>query len=139
MEKGLILFDDECLICNSFIEFIDKRNNFFLYSTFDNIALFNELYDLEIINQNKIIVIINGDIYYGIMALKAIFKILYKNSVYIIFFKIVPIKILEFFYWAVAKYRYVFGKKTKCNFSLSIQSKIINQSNVKKFGSLHLN
>lgn len=112
----IIVFDGECLICNSFYKWVlrnDKNNHFFFSNIQSQFYSKNSNIDKS---KNSIIVIINNKkILYESDAVAYIFRKTKKQLAIRILISIFPKFISNFFYRIVAKNRYkIFGKKEKC-------------------------
>ena len=112
----IIVFDGECLICNSFYKWVirnDKKNVFMFTNTQSKFYSKNSN-----INKSKdsIIVIINNNkILYESDAIAYIFRKTKTQLAIRILISIFPKFISNFFYRILAKNRYkIFGKKEKC-------------------------
>jgi predicted DCC family thiol-disulfide oxidoreductase YuxK len=125
MKTGLIVFDMDCLVCNRFVEWVDKRNVYYLYASLGTIDAINRHLSTNIENLNKIVVLEKGAVYYGAVAIKQIIKKVYPNTVIIKFFELLPEVIIEKCYDIFARNRFIFGTKKQCEISLSISEKIV--------------
>lgn len=130
MKTGLIVFDMDCLVCNRFVEWVDKRNVYYLYASLGTINAINRHLSTNIENLDKIVVLENGAVYYGAAAIKQIIKKVYPNTVIIKFFELLPEVIIEKCYDIFARNRLVFGTKKQCEISLSISEKIVTDANI---------
>ncbi len=112
----IIVFDGECLICNSFYKWVlrnDKKNDFF----FSNIQsqFYSRNSNIDKSKDSIIVIINNKKILYESDAVAYIFRKTKKQLAIRILISIFPKFISNFFYRIVAKNRYkIFGKKEKC-------------------------
>ena len=112
----IIVFDGECLICNSFYKWVirnDKKNHFF----FSNIQsqFYSKNSNIDKSKDSIIVIINNKKILYESDAVAYIFRKTKKQLAIRILISILPKFISNFFYRIVAKNRYkIFGKKEKC-------------------------
>ena len=127
---NIIIFDIDCIICNSFIEKIDKVNDVFLYASLNDLELINRNLNTKMLNLNKIIVFENGNIYYGGNAIKHLLQVFYPNLFIVKFIAWIPNYIINIVYKAIANNRYLFGSKRSCNVNFSIRSKLITDANI---------
>ncbi|KAB8037749.1 DUF393 domain-containing protein [Silvanigrella paludirubra] len=106
MDKPVIIIDDQCLICNKFIQFVIRQDKkeVFLFSAFR--YFFND-------TPNTVILIFQNKVYTRSVAVLKIFQLLKFpwNLFYIL--NIIPKFILNFFYNLFAKYRYQFFNKVE--------------------------
>lgn len=116
-QKGIIFFDDECLLCNKTVLFLLKRDRKKVLqfapiggSTFKALKL-----ESNSSNKNSVIFLKNGQ---ASLRSTAILKILYELPFpwkLTIIFKVVPKSIRDFFYRYVADNRHrLFGKNNIC-------------------------
>lgn len=116
-QKGIVFFDDDCLLCNKTVLFLlgRDRNKVLQFAPIGGSTF--KLLNLETISSNKNSVIFwkNGQVS---MRSTAILKILYELPLpwkLAIIFRIVPRSIRDFFYSYIAKNRNkFFGKNNIC-------------------------
>ena len=116
-QKGIVFFDDDCLLCNKTVLFLLKRdtNKVLQFAPIGG-STFKSL-NLETIssNKNSVIFLTNGKTY---LRSTAVLKILYQLPFpwkLATIFSIVPSSIRDFFYRLVAKNRNkLFGKNNIC-------------------------
>ena len=119
LDKGIVLFDDECNFCNSTVLFLikyDKRDKLRFASQQSEIGMnllhANSYYESSL---NTIIFINNKQVFVKTEALLEICKLLVGLPRIFIVAKIIPIKIRDYCYAVFTKYRYkLFGKKNEC-------------------------
>lgn len=116
-QKGIVFFDDDCLLCNKTVLFLLKRDK---YKTLQFAPIGGSTFkslNLETIssNKNSVIFLTNGRTY---LRSTAVLKILYQLPFpwkLVTIFSIVPSSIRDFFYRLVAKNRnMLFGKNNIC-------------------------
>lgn len=133
---NIIIFDDECVLCNRAIRWIDKydTHNHFTYAVFDDIDFIIEKLELKTIPKKKqsLIYISEQKIYYKSQAIK---NILLKSNPHF-FVKLIqfcPSFIIDFFYVLIAKNRYrLLGKQRSCQINSRISQKMFVKYLVKK-------
>ena len=116
--KSIIIFDDECNLCNRSVNFIIKRDlkKNFLFTSLNNdfAQSLIQKYNLKIASES-IILIKNNKTYIRTDAILEVIKNI--NGFWYIFgiFKIIPRSIRDYFYKIIARNRYnFFGKDGKC-------------------------
>ena len=127
---GLIIFDGDCIVCNAFIQWLNKRNPYFLYANLSDLESLNSHLGSKILNQNQVIVYDKGSIFYGADAIKHIIQTIYPNSFILKFIRILPAKVVSKCYEIVANNRMTFGPKKYCKIDNSISSKIVTEANI---------
>ncbi len=133
MTLRLIIFDSQCLVCNKFIEWVDNKCDYFIYSSFDEINTINKSLKTNISNKNKIVVFYQGTIYYGGDAIKYILRSIYPTSFMMKFIDFIPNIIVIICYDFFANIRQIFGTKNKCDINYSIKNKLITNRNIEKY------
>ncbi|MFS0614848.1 thiol-disulfide oxidoreductase DCC family protein [Lederbergia ruris] len=115
---AIILFDGECNLCNSSVQFIIKHDPlaYFRFSSIQGaegkklLAQYGEADDL-----NSVILIENGKLYRKSTAVLRICRHLTGFWKLVYFLIIVPVPIRNLFYNFIANHRYKwFGKKQAC-------------------------
>lgn len=120
ISKGIVLFDGDCIFCNSTVLFLikhDKNDNLRFVSQQSEIGIkllaeigcqTNPLSTIVFINTN--------DVYIKTNALLEICQLLVGYPKLFIFLKIIPTKVRDYGYQIFSKYRYnLFGKKRDCS------------------------
>lgn len=126
----IVLFDDVCVLCNSFIKFILNKDK-------KDIIRFSALESQTAVNfHNKLIKDIDSvvliekseKIYYKSDAVIKILEILNYPLWFCRLLRLIPISVRDFFYDNVAKRRYkVFGKYQQCPIPpIGIRHKFLN-------------
>ena len=123
----------DCLVCNRFVEWIDKKEAPYLFASLGTIDTINRHLNTNIENLNKIVVLENGTTYYGAAAIKQIIKKIYTNTYFIKLFELLPERIIEWCYDIFARNRLVFGTKKQCDISPSISKKIVTDTNISHY------
>ena len=115
----MIVFDDECVLCNSSVKRIIKadKNKIFLFTYVKSDFIKSNYPTLTKIQQekNSIIVIDNNKFYFKSEAILRISKELKGIFAIFYFFRFIPNVILDFLYSLMSNTRYfIFGKTTSC-------------------------
>ena len=115
----IVLFDDDCNLCSSSIQFIINRDNsdIFRFASIQSEvgARLLNMYHVDIQINDSIILITNKNVKYRSSAVLHI--LFYLKTIWKIFllFYIIPRPIRDVVYNIIAKNRYsLFGKKRKC-------------------------
>lgn len=127
---GLIIFDGNCIVCNSFIQWLNKRNSYFLYANLSDLESLNSHLKSKMVNLNQVIVFDKGNIFYGADAIEYIIQTIYPDSLILKFIRILPTIAVSKSYNIVAKNRMMFGPKNYCKIDHSISSKIVTVANI---------
>lgn len=109
MKKTIIFFDGICNLCDSFVNFVFKRDSkrIFFYAPLQGVTASSLLSIEDKDNLKQIVLLHNNQIFKGYRAIQKIFCLLYPKASLI--FKIIP---GSFLYKVIAKRRYkLFGKK----------------------------
>lgn len=120
-DKALVIFDDECIICNSAVNFIIKydRTNKFIFTSFQS-DFFKNILDINIDN-SSLCVIERDKVLFKSSAVFLLLDYLtfpFKNIFYL--FRFLPKKFNDWIYEIIAKNRYrFFPKLKKCDYKLS--------------------
>ncbi len=118
-KEKILLFDDNCNLCNGFVKFIiarDKRNKF-KFTSIQSKTGQSILDKFKINNQNftSIVLIIDGTYYIKSSAIFRLFKELGGFWKFFNIFTILPGFLTDFVYDIIAKNRYkLFGKRKTC-------------------------
>ncbi len=120
----------DCLVCNRFVEWLDKKEAPYLFASLDTIDAINRHLNTNIEKLDKVVVLENGTVYYGAAAIKQIINKIYPNTYFIKFFELLPERIITWCYDIFARNRHVFGTKKQCDVSPSISKKIITDANI---------
>ncbi|NMM50202.1 thiol-disulfide oxidoreductase DCC family protein [Marinigracilibium pacificum] len=124
MERDVILFDGVCNLCNSWVQFVVKRDN---NKRFAFASLQSEL-GQKVLSQVgmptdqfiSVLLVRNGKVYSKSRAALEIFRYLDGGWSYLYSFRIIPSFIRDFIYDIIAKKRYSwFGKSDICELPLS--------------------
>ena len=115
----IIVFDDECVLCNSSVKRIIKadENKIFLLTYIESDYIKANFPTLVKIQQtkNSIILIDNNKIYFKSEAILRISKELNGIFTVIYFFRFIPLVLLNIMYTLMSKTRYyIFGKTNSC-------------------------
>jgi len=115
----IIVFDDECVLCNSSVKRIIKsdKNKIFLFTYVKSEYIKANYPTLTEIQQekNSIILIDDNKFYFKSEAILRISKELKGVYAIFYFFRFIPHVILDFLYSLVSNTRYfIFGKTTSC-------------------------
>lgn len=129
-EKGIILFDGVCNLCNGFVHFIIRRdkNNYFKFASLQSETAKEILIRFGVQEKLKTIVFIeNKKVYKRSTAALHICRRLQGAWPLLYGFIIVPPFLRDAVYNLVAKYRYQwFGKKDQCMLPTpALQSKFL--------------
>ena len=129
-EKGIILFDGVCNLCNGFVHFIIRRdkNNYFKFASLQSETAKEILIRFGLQEKLKTIVFIeNKKVYKRSTAALHICRRLQGAWPLLYGFIIVPPFLRDAVYNLVAKYRYQwFGKKDQCMLPTpALQSKFL--------------
>lgn len=120
-DKEVIVFDSDCLMCNGFIQFVDKRIKKADLSYTNFSSDFSRLYDIQ--EKSDSILYVKHDKIYE--KSDAVILILENTGCKVaMLLKLVPLKFRNLLYDFVAKNRYLFGRNwNSC--SLSLKHKIL--------------
>ena len=120
MRDSIILFDDECILCNKFARWIiknDKQRRFrflALQSSFANTLL--DKYGFDKNNFDSVVLIDEDKLYTESDAALRIVKYLDGAKKYLYILRILPKSFRDFFYKIIARNRYKwFGKTDICS------------------------
>ncbi|MCY4512679.1 MAG: DCC1-like thiol-disulfide oxidoreductase family protein [Bdellovibrionales bacterium] len=108
-EKTIIFFDGVCNLCDSFVNFVYKRDGQrqFLYSSLQGQTAKDMLAEQDRTDLKYLVLFYKGQVFRGPEAVQKIFCLLYPKMAW--FFKKIPGR---FLYEVIAKSRYkIFGKK----------------------------
>ena len=109
MKKTIIFFDGVCNLCDSFVNFVFKRDSkrMFFYAPLQGVTADSLLSTADKNSLKQIVLFHNNQIFKGYKAIQKIFCLLYPKISLI--FKMIP---GSFLYQIIAKKRYrLFGKK----------------------------
>lgn len=116
--KLIVLFDGDCNLCNSSINFIikhDIKEQFYFASLQSDVSKQILLqFSIKKINFDTVVLIENNKMFVKSTAMLKILRHLrcYRFLYFLIF---IPTKVRDFFYGVIAKNRYKwFGKKKQC-------------------------
>lgn len=131
-DKNLVVFDGECVLCSGFFHFIvwaDKKKQF-QFSTAQSAfgeALYDH-YDLKPDDYDTNLVFIEGKLYERFHAFVAAMKLLGWPYRVLAIFEVLPNRLLDWFYYKIARNRYaLFGKRDTCIIpSDEIKARFIN-------------
>jgi predicted DCC family thiol-disulfide oxidoreductase YuxK len=113
----IILFDGVCNLCNGAVQFIIKRDKqaIFKFAPLQSKVGQELSSKLAITNVDSIIYIDTDTVFIKSKAAFEIVKVLGGFCKILLLFSILPIRLTDFFYDIIAKYRYtIFGKKNSC-------------------------
>ena len=119
MQKGIVLFDDVCNLCNGWVDFLlkqDKKERL-IFGSLQSLSAKSILHSHSINPEalNSIIFIANGKAYRESSAVLEICKALGGFWKIFYVFKIIPPILRNGIYRLVARYRYQwFGKTNTC-------------------------
>lgn len=114
---GIILFDGECNLCNSSVQFIIKRDSksYFQFASFQGEVGKKLIEQHHIQDTDSFILIENNIPYYRSTAVLRVCKNLNKAWKLLSVFRIVPRPIRDFMYNRIANNRYKwFGRQESC-------------------------
>ena len=119
LDKNLIVFDGECVLCSGFFKLVvwaDKHKKF--QFCIAQSAFGEELYEhygLKPDDYDTNLVFVDGNLYERFHAFVAAMKVLgwpYKVAA---IFEILPNRLLDWFYYKIARNRYsIFGRRDTC-------------------------
>ncbi len=116
-QKKVVFFDGVCGLCNSFVDFIIKRDKkkVFLFSPLQSDFAAKNLSSHQVKNLNTLVVMIDGATYVESDAVLKVLENMPLPWLFLKVFKILPKFLRDFFYKRVAGIRYkLFGKKDTC-------------------------
>lgn len=121
--KNIIIFDSNCLICNTFIQYIHKIdvNNYFLFAGFDSSFIRKMNISLD---RTTILLITSTGTKIKSEAILDIFEILKYHMLAVKILKLLPIKIINTVYDLLSRNRLIFGKNEQ-SCSIELKSKIL--------------
>ena len=131
-DKAIVLIDGQCDFCNRTALFIikyDKKDKFRFTSQQSEIGKnLIQKYNYLGNTLSTIILIENEKVLTKTTALIEIAKYLVGLPKLVVFFKIIPVEIRDFFYDIFSKYRYsIFGKKQDCKIpSTDVKKKFLS-------------
>ena len=120
--KYIIVFDSDCLICNSFIQYVNKNDthNLFKYSNFESEYIKNKNLNLD---KKSVLLIYSNNILSKSDAIIKILLLVKKHTFLIQFFKLLPLKIRDYFYNIISKNRFLFGKNSNsCSLEIKLKT-----------------
>ena len=109
MKKNIIFFDGVCNLCDSFVNFVFKKDSkkIFFYAPLQGVTADNLLSTEDKNSLKQIVLLHNDQTLKGYKAIQKVFYLLYPKMSLI--FKVIP---GSFLYKIIAKKRYrLFGKK----------------------------
>jgi predicted DCC family thiol-disulfide oxidoreductase YuxK len=127
-QKGIVFFDDDCLLCNKTVLFLLKRdtNKVLQFAPIGGLTFKSLNLGTISSNKNSVIFLTNGQTY---LRSTAILRILYELPLpwkLATIFRIVPLSIRDYFYRYIAKNRNkFFGKNNICITNESVYANTI--------------
>lgn len=126
----IIVFDNSCVLCDTAVKFIfSKSNKDRYYFTHLNSEYFNSHLKVKYIFEetDSVVLIENDLIYYKSEAALKIAKNLRAPYKYLSYAKYIPVKLRDFIYDLIAKYRYkIFGRKKNCEYNKELSKFILD-------------
>lgn len=130
IKNKVVIFDSNCVLCNSAVKFIFRMNSKKnIYYSYFNSEYFNKATKKNLIpeNCNSVIFINDNNIFYKSDAVLYIAKELKFPVKYFYYFKLIPKFIRDKVYDLIAKHRFkIFGKTDLCKFNPDLNSQILH-------------
>lgn len=120
--SGIIFFDSDCLMCDSFVQWVARKDNKkHFYYTSGNILKNDtneDITSIQNLNQKTILYLDNSKLYQKSTAVqKILFRLGFFYSVIGLFFYLFPEKFRDYIYDFISKHRKFFLKEKKlCSF-----------------------